>query len=205
MNLKNKRVSLILALVSAFALQSFSSKHNEMKSKKTKTMTISKTSEVINASADKLWEITGPGFGDVGKWSTNVDHAEASGTPEFEGAVCSSRSCDLNAKGFSKINERITAYDAQNRTLSFNIDQGTPGFVTDANSTWEIIKVSETTSKIRVTSTLELKRFMGSLMGGMLEKNLNSVIPTIISDLKIYAETGEISESKKARIASLNK
>lgn len=190
-------------VVGALALQSFQNK-TEMKEKKVKIVVVEKTSEIINATADRVWEITGPGFGEVGKWSTTVDHATISGEPEFEGAVCSTRSCDLNAKGFSSINEKITAYDAKNKTLSFDIVEGVPGFVTRAYSHWEVIKVSETTSKLKVTTTMEMKKFMGGLMGGMIEKTINKTIPLIQSDLKVYAETGEVSESKKARMASLN-
>ena len=45
---------------------------------------------------------------------------------------------------------------------------------------------------------------MGSLMGGMFKANLNKAIPTIIQDLTIYAETGEISDTKKKRKWILN-
>ena len=65
----------------------------------------------INAPADEVWEVVGPGFGDAHIWASTVDHAVTSGEPEFEGASCSSRSCDLNVKGFSHIKEEITIYD----------------------------------------------------------------------------------------------
>jgi hypothetical protein len=196
--------TLTAIIASSFALQSFSTK-KEMKEKKVKTVQISKTSEVINASADDVWKIVGPGFAKVGLWSTTVDHADVSGTPEFEGAVCSSRSCDLNAKGFSAINEKITAYDETKQTLSFDIVEGVPGFVTRAYSDWKIVKLSDNTSQLQITTTMEMKKFMGGLMGGMIKKTLEENIPLIQSDLKHYAETGKPSESKTARMASLNK
>jgi len=40
---------------------------------------------------------------------------------------------------------------------------------------------------------------MGAMMGGMFKKKLNTTIDGVISDLKIYAETGEISTEKKER------
>jgi hypothetical protein len=205
MNNTIKTLTVIAVIASAFTLQSFNTKKKEMKSKSPKIVSISKTSEIINTSADKVWEIVGPGFGKVGTWSTTVDHAEISGTPEFEGAVCTSRSCDLNAKGFSAINEKITAYDAKSHTLSFDIVEGVPGFVTREYSNWEVLKLSDNTSQLKVTTTMEMKKFMGSLMGGMIKKTIEKNIPLIQSDLKFYAETGEASVSKKARIASLNK
>lgn len=47
---------------------------------------------VIDVPASELWEMIGPGFVEVYKWSSNVDHAVGSGKSEFEGAVCSKRS-----------------------------------------------------------------------------------------------------------------
>jgi len=60
---------------------------------------------IINVPATELWEMIGPGFIEVYKWSSNVDHAEGKGTSSFEGAVCHERFCDVNVKGFSKISE----------------------------------------------------------------------------------------------------
>jgi hypothetical protein len=195
-------LTMIALMATGLVLQSFNMK-KEMKEKKVKTAQISATSEVINVSADKLWEIVGPGFGNVGLWSTTVDHADVSGTPEFEGATCSARACDLNAKGFTAINEKITAYNANNKSLSFDIVEGTPGFVTRAYSDWKIEAVTATTSRIKITTTMEMKRFMGSLMGGMIKKTLNENIPLIQSDLKAYAETGKPSKSKQERMTQL--
>ena len=52
---------------------------------------------------------------------------------------------------------------------------------------------------------MEMKRFMESLMGGMMKKNLSRLLPQVANDLKVYAETGNISEAKKQRLAKLNK
>ena len=143
-----------------------SGKHKEVK--------MSKSLEV-NVSADALWEIFGPGFADAGKWSTAVDHSEGHGEGKFEGAVCDTRSCDLSAKGFSSVNERIVEYDAPSRILSFDVYGGMPGFVTYANNRTVITSVEEGKSKAELTVTMHTKPFMGSLLGGMLKKNLKKM------------------------------
>ena len=82
----------------------------------------------INVSADKLWNIIGPGFIEVYKWSSNVDFAEGSGKSEFQGAVCSERACNVNVKGFSKISETLTKYDESKMNLAYVVNDGMPGF-----------------------------------------------------------------------------
>jgi len=51
---------------------------------------------IIDVPASELWEMVGPGFVEVYKWSSNVDHAEGQGTSKFEGAACNERFCDVN-------------------------------------------------------------------------------------------------------------
>ncbi|MEM9053655.1 MAG: hypothetical protein AAGC47_16490, partial [Bacteroidota bacterium] len=98
---------------------------------------------VIDVSADQLWELIGPGFVEVYKWSSNVDHAEGSGTPEFDGAVCSKRACDVNVKGFSSINEDLFLYDQAKMSLGYAVAEGMPGFITKAQNIWSVKKVNE--------------------------------------------------------------
>ena len=202
--MKKRIIQVSSLILLGFLVQSFTNKQMEAKKKKRKIIEISKT-ETIHVSAEKLWDIAGNQFADAGKWATNVDHSTGNGAPEFSGATCSSRDCDLNAKGFNKISEKITSFDEENMEFSFDVVEGTPGFVTLASSHWKVNPITDSTSSVTITSHIEMKRFMGGLMGGMLRKNVNELLPTITNDLKVYAETGEISESKKARMAQLTK
>ncbi|MBD78332.1 MAG: hypothetical protein CL840_05400 [Crocinitomicaceae bacterium] len=173
--------------------------------KKFKEIKFSETSEIINVSADVLWEIIGPGFADAAVWATNVDHAVSSGEPQFEGATCSERACDLNAKGFNKIREVISIYDPKKRILAFDITEGLPGFVVYSNSHWQITPIGPNQAKITVTVTIHAKKFMGTLMGGMLKSNIKRAIPVLINDLTIYAQTGKISKEKRERMEKIGK
>ena len=172
---------------------------------KVKVIQETKISPVFNVSADAVWKIIGPGFKNVSVWSRAVDHASTSGQPEFEGASCRNRSCDLNASGFSKISETVIEYDANRRTLGYSVDAGIPGFVTYMANNWRVIEVGPNQCKTEMTVTMHLKPLMGFLMGGMFKKNVHKILDEVIEDLKIYAETGKISEAKEKRIAQLEK
>ncbi|QTN38920.1 SRPBCC family protein [Cryomorphaceae bacterium] len=160
---------------------------------------------VIEVSADELWEMVGPGFVDVYKWSSNVDHAVGTGNPEFEGAVCSERFCDVNVKGFNKISERLTAYDEDRMNLAYEVTDGLPGFVTFAENNWTVVPVSENRAILVMKAKFRSKGLMGSLMNGMMEKKMIKTLETVLEDAKIYAETGEQSPAKKKRVADLAK
>ena len=201
------KIASILMMATALIHQPTTSKmQNNTETKKgVKIISITKQSETINVSAEKLWEIIGPGFEHAGEWSTAVDHSVGLGAPALEGATCDERSCDLNAKGFTKIKEKITIYNAQNKELAYDIVEGFPGFVKRANNHWRVVDLGEDMSALEMTITIENKKFMGTLMGGMMKKNINATIPTIFRDLKVYAETGKISKEKQERMAEIEK
>lgn len=159
----------------------------------------------INVSATQLWEMIGPGFIDVYKWSSNVDHAQAGGQPEFDGAVCSKRYCDVNVKGFSKISEKLTKYSERDMNLAYEVVDGMPSFVTRAVNNWTVVSIDANHSKLVMKAEFSSKGLMGSLMNGMMEKKMNKTLGTVLNDAKIYAETGEVSEAKRERMAQLDK
>ena len=165
--------------------------------KKYKEIKQQKIGPVMNASAADVWQIVGPGFEDAYKWSTAVDHSVGSGEPEFEGATCSKRSCEINAKGFSDIGEQVIEYSDANRVLAYDVVAGLPGFVSSVTNQWTVVEVGPNQSQLQMAITVRMKPFMGAMMGGMFKKKLNTTIDGVISDLKIYAETGEISTEKK--------
>lgn len=160
---------------------------------------------VINVSAAELWEMIGPGFEDVYKWSSNVDHSEGSGTSMFEGASCSERACDVNVKGFSKIKETLTRYDQQRMALAYEVNDGMPGFVTKAANEWTVVAVSDYQAKLVMKAEFVTKGLMGTLMRGMMKNKMNKTLDTVLNDAKVYAETGEISDAKQERMAHLER
>ena len=199
-----KLLSVTATLMLGIGLLSFNTlKNKEMKEKKVKTIEYKLDGDIINVSADSLWTIVGDGYANAGVWATNVDHSVGKGTPEFQGATCDERSCDINATGFSAITEKLVQYDTSLRELTFSVTEGLPGFVTLAQNHWTVESLSDSTSRLKMHVTMEMKPFMGTLMAGMMRKNLKTLLPTISNDLKIYAETGKVSASKEARMASL--
>lgn len=170
-----------------------------------KAIEITKESETINVPAEKLWAIVGPGFGDAYLWATTVDHSTSSGEPEFEGASCNSRSCDLSAKGFDKIEEKITKYNVNKMSFAYDVTVGMPSFVNSASNDWTVVRVGPNQSKMVLKADFHVKGLMGTLMKGMMEKKMNKLLGVVLNDLKVYAETGQPSESKLARMKELAK
>lgn len=159
----------------------------------------------IDVSAEALWEMVGPGFIEVYKWSSNVDHATGKGVSSFEGAVCDERFCDVNVSGFSKISEKLTNYDEENMTLRYAVFHGMPGFVKKAENEWTVVAIDETHSKLVMEANFEVKGVMGFFMKGMMKGKMKKTLDTVLEDAKVYAETGQISSEKAKRVSQLEK
>jgi len=148
----------------------------------------------INAPAEKVWDVYGRDFANIGKWSTavasssaNTELAPVNNSP-VGGRVCSTT--------FGHISEEFTAYDDQNMTFSFNGVFKSIMFKSVVNSS-EIVSTGENSATVKVTSEVELS-FLGSLMAPIIKMQLGKAIDEILADLKYYVEEGKPSPSKLA-------
>lgn len=174
------------------------------KGKKYKEVKVHKASPVIHVSADSLWNIVKE-FDNVGVFFSGIDHAEGRGEPEFEGATCSERTCHVNLNGYSQVHEKLTQFDPQKRELAYEFTGGGPKFLLFAGNHWKVEEVGPNECILKMEATMHLKRFVGALFGGKLRKTIEKELPISLNELKLYAETGEVSEAKKERIKELEK
>ncbi len=166
---------------------------------------ISKISDTINVSADALWSIARD-FENVGLWSSNVKLSTGSGTPAFEGAPCSNRTCHVEGIGkYSVVEEKLVYFDESKRELAYQLTDGGPGFLLLAQNHWTVLSVGPNQSKLKMDATMRLKKFMGFLLGNQLKKTILKAMPLAMQEIKTYAETGEVSAAKKAQIRRLKK
>ncbi|MGI9557907.1 MAG: SRPBCC family protein [Solirubrobacterales bacterium] len=165
-------------------------------------MRIAKNVE-IDAPVDQVWEIVGPGFHRVGEWATPVPHSEAkAGEPVHAEAPVAGRTCETTVSSFPALDERLSAYDEKGHSLTYEVVDGLPGFVSDAHNTWKLKPLGTSRTLVTLDGTIET-RGIGRVMSPMLRLQLNRAINQSVDDLRIYAETGEISERKQRSLAKL--
>ncbi|MCO4772474.1 MAG: SRPBCC family protein [Deltaproteobacteria bacterium] len=168
-----------------------------------KEYTIHLTSEPIAVPAADLWDLLGPGFGEVGAWTTSVDRSHGAGEPQFEGAPFEERVCQVNISGYERMTERLTHYDESKRELAYVVGEGLPSFVLLAQNHWTIKALDANTSVAEMRCTLRLTPMMGMLVGALMKRKARSSVLEFLTEMKQYAETGEVSEAKKKRLSVL--
>ena len=172
--------------------------------KKRKIVNETLTSEVINVSADLLWSICRE-FDKTAEWTSTLNHSYGTGEPQHEGATCSSRTCETNIGKGNKVVEELTMFSDEKKELAYNLTEGAPGFITLANNHWKIIDIDSNQSKIEMSITMHMKKFAGFFLSGLITKEMKKQVNIVLDELKIYAETGDISEAKKKQIEKQKK
>ena len=157
----------------------------------------------IDVSAERLWEIVGHGFANLGDWSSLVDKSIGSGKSDIPGAVCEARVCELNSDKIDKVSEKLDYYKDEEKTLSYYVEGGLPKAIKLARNHWQVISLGENQSKLKMTVTIEMDNLIGFLFSWLVKKQFGKSLPTIFDDLKVFAETGKISKQKAKRVKEM--
>ena len=159
-------------------------------------ITITKT-DTIDASAARIWEILSDEFTDVAGWASSVDHSEAHDKATAPaGATVGGRTCEVPGFGFT--DERFTRYDEANKTFSFSVDaEKIPDFFKNLESTWKVVPTGPNTSEVTTKIAGEATGVMGALVRPMMKRKFSRLLNQGYEDLKVYAETGQVSDAKR--------
>ncbi len=151
----------------------------------------------INASADKLWQIIGEDYNNVGDWTSEVPSSKPNpDLPAGEGRVCST-------SGFGDAKETITEYDERRRALSYVAEvEKMPFFVRQMGNSWRIEARDDNRSVVHMHLKGDLLPVFSQLMGPIMKRQLAKSADTILEELKYYAETDKIHPRKQKQLAT---
>ena len=156
------------------------------------------TSIPIDAQADKVWHIVGPGFGQVSEWATVVAESTLVGEGEHHEAPFTGRACTIAQTGFDHLTEEILSYEPSSFQLSYRASSGMPSIVDKAINTWSVTDDGRHGSVFTMDAEVDVSRrarFLRPVVGIYLR----TFARRTSKDLKIYAETGEVSSAKRLR------
>ena len=165
----------------------------------------SKKEIVINTSAETLWRIIGPGFAEYYKWATIVDHSIGTGESEIDGAPHDERVCKVNGQGENKVTEKLFQYSDTKMNLAYEATQGMNEMMEKATNEMTVVHISNNESKIVVNMEWRIHGPLPEEVSKMMEENLNMIVDVFLNDIKVFAETGEVSKSKQERLDELTK
>jgi hypothetical protein len=163
-----------------------------------------KESLEVNANASKAWEIVGPGFVNIADWGRGVNKSWVNESSEkvVDEAPAGGRYC--NVSGFGKFDERIIHYVSEKREISWSATgEKLPKFMSGLQNELRVEEVDENSCIIHSNISANLSGLVGFIMGSMIKMKFTKTIKGFLSDWKVYAETGVVSDKKQAEISKL--
>ncbi len=160
-----------------------------------------KESIIVNTPAEQAWEIIGPRFLNIGDWGRGIKKSWNNEDEKtiFQGAPAGGRFCDLGKMGIAE--ERILHYDPERREITWSAKSDKiPGFIKNLQNALKVEVINENTCSVSTNITADAKGIGGLFMGGMIKKNFQKLLKGFVTDWKHYAETGEVSETKKKEL-----
>lgn len=148
----------------------------------------------LNAPSEQVWDLLAHRFHEVGQWAAAINQSSALST-QIGPAGVADRVCDTPDGVFK---ERVTAFDEQDRSFSYQAYEGLPGFVRQGGNTWRVRDLGSGRSEVHMHMKFDLKPVANLLMGWMLERQMAKAADGVLADLEVYLESGQVSARKRA-------
>jgi len=156
---------------------------------------------IIEASADRVWEIVGHQFARIGEWATAIPASRPNLQAVGDGdAPVAGRVCESGLPMFPHVEETMVSYDEAGRTLTYT-GAGLPAFVREARNRWRVTPVNDHRARVRVDAIIEMRGIVGRLLALPLRFRLAREGPKILDDLTHYVEHGRPSARKQRQLA----
>lgn len=151
----------------------------------------------INAPADQVWDLLANRFHDVGTWASIIGESTALSTQNLATGIAD-RVCDTPDGVFK---EQMTRFDEQARTFAYVAYEGLPGFVREGGNSWGVRDIGDGKTEVSMHMKFDLNPIAAALMGWMMKRQMTKAGEGVLDDLKVYVETGKVSERKAAAMA----
>lgn len=161
-------------------------------------MVINKKIE-INNSIEDVWKILGHDFAHPYKWASAVNHSEGHGK-QIASIECDERACQTS---MGDIREKITNYSDEQHTLSYEIVEGLPRFVSMGKNKWSLTKETENKTILHIQMEMILKPW-AFFISPITKMVFNKLAKQLSEDFAYYAENGK-PHPRKLKIMEKNK
>ena len=155
----------------------------------------------FNVSADRLWSILADEFDKVGEWASGIDSSGPNPSAvALEGAPMGGRVCQV--PGFGDIDETFTSFNAENRSFAFAATATKiPSFVNNLTNHTSVKALGSEKSELQLKLTADTDGIRGAIVKPLMARKFSTAIDLVIEDLRVYAESGQISEQKTKALA----
>ena len=154
----------------------------------------------IDAPADKVWGILAHQFPDISEWAAGVAfsrEASADEAPDGWALAPTAPVAGRLTNAGLELKEFFTAFDDEARRFTFRAS-GLPRIIEMSQNTTTVTQTGDGSCTVVFDIHVEMSGpFV--VLTPVLKRRLTKGIKPVQEDLKVYAETGEVSAARKAR------
>jgi len=155
----------------------------------------------IHKPVSQVWQVAAEDFANAYKWMSGVVHSYENPASGKSDTSLGGRICNLeNKKEPFHAVENIVKFDGKRHILAidvFPVKKSGPGIPIIKNHVVLSMKANpDGSTQVYWDCQLELK-LMGKFLYPLLKLGLNKTFDGVLNDLKVYVETGQVSESKR--------
>jgi ribosome-associated toxin RatA of RatAB toxin-antitoxin module len=156
---------------------------------------------IIDAPADRVWEVVAGRFDRIGEWATAIPASGACpvAAPGTNAPVAA-RVCYTGVALVPEVTETIMAYDGAARTLTYEATAGMPAFVTTARNRWQVTDLGGGRTRVAYAAEMHVRGVLGRLARWWLLAQVGRTGRHMLADLKHYAEHGTASPRKQRQL-----
>lgn len=154
---------------------------------------------IIDASADRVWEVVGHRFAQIGEWATAIPASRAKEDGGPTGAPVAGRVCKTGVSMFPEVEETIVSYDDAARALTY-VGAGLPAFVAEARNRWEVRAIDDQHASVRLDATVRMRGLLGQLLAFPFRLWARRSGARMLDDLKHYVQHGRPSPRKERQL-----
>jgi hypothetical protein len=166
----------------------------------------------IDAPADRVWEVIGPGFARIGEWASVIPSSAPPATPgpaaglpsAADGPPVPGRACTTGSRLVPRVTELLVAYDPAGRTLTYQAS-GLPAFVTLARNTWTVAPDGESACLVTLGAQFQARGVPGLLARWVIVIQARRNARLLQADLRYYLEHGTPSPRKLRQLSRLRR
>jgi hypothetical protein len=148
---------------------------------------------VIDAPADTVWEVIAGRFDRIGEWATAIPTSSLGvadlGLVNLDGPIAA-RVCETGIRALPQVTETIVAFDASNRSLTYQATDGMPAFLTAARNTWTVTALAATRCRVDIAAEFATRGLLGRYARPVTLARVLRDGQHLLDDLKHYVETG---------------
>lgn len=154
---------------------------------------------IIDAPAEKVWQIVAHDFENIGQWASAIPTSYATAdTPTFADAPVDGRVCTNSVAGFDHIHETFTRFNEEAMQFSYEATDGMPGFMEKAENNWSVSPLNANQCTVEARGEVDVKAFPGVILIPFLKWQMGRIGKQTMVELKYFAENDQPHPRKAA-------